>query len=126
MQKSNRNIGVVISLVVIAAWLGLLTFLLTYGIDWTSPVPYLLALLQTHLYTGLFITAHDAMHGVVAPGRKELNRGIGTVAALLFAYNWYPRLLPRHHLHHRHVATDQAAITTREITTPIFLLLFCI
>lgn len=107
MEKRRRNTGVWVALVIIITWSSLLAFLLTCQIDFWSPVPYLLALVQTHLYTGLFITAHDAMHGVVAPGRQGLNRGLGTVAALLFAYNWYPRLLPRHHLHHRHVATDQ-------------------
>jgi beta-carotene ketolase (CrtW type) len=107
MRKDNRDIGVWVALVITAAWSGLLVCLLTYEIDRSSPLPYLLALLQTHLYTGLFITAHDAMHGVAAPGQKKLNRAIGTVTAFLFAYNWYPRLLPKHHLHHRHVATEQ-------------------
>jgi beta-carotene ketolase (CrtW type) len=97
--------GVAVALLIGACWAGLLTYLLVvYRPDWLTPWPYLLVLLQTHLYTGLFITAHDAMHGVVSPNRR-LNNAIGTVAALLFAYNWFPRLLPRHHAHHRHVAT---------------------
>lgn len=69
---------------------------------WAVP---LLVLLQSHLYTGLFITAHDAMHGLVSPN-KRVNHGIGRLAAALFAYNWYDRLYPRHHAHHEHVATD--------------------
>ena len=97
--------GVVAALVILAAWAGLLAFLLAfYQPNWHSPVPYLLALVQTHLYTGLYITAHDAMHGVVSPN-KRLNNTLGTVAALLFAYNWFPRQLPKHHDHHRHVGT---------------------
>jgi len=59
---------------------------------------------QTHLYTGLFITAHDAMHGTVHPHRAT-NRWVGRVAAILFAFNWFDRLLPLHHAHHRHTAT---------------------
>ncbi len=98
--------GVVVALLVISAWASLLTWLLTeYSIRWTSPFTWLLVLPMTHLYTGLFITAHDAMHGTVAPARPRLNRALGTVAAFLFAFNWYGRLLPRHHLHHRHVAS---------------------
>ena len=46
------------------------------------------------------------MHGVVSRN-KTLNKTIGTVAAGLFAYNYYPRLFPRHHEHHRYVATDK-------------------
>ncbi|TGE26146.1 fatty acid desaturase [Hymenobacter aquaticus] len=92
-------------LAIIGAWTALLTFLLAfYQPDWHTPAPYLLALVQMHLYTGLFITAHDAMHGVVSANRR-LNAALGTVAAFLFAYNWYPRLLPKHHEHHRHVGT---------------------
>ncbi|WP_400191707.1 fatty acid desaturase [Hymenobacter sp. B81] len=97
--------GVAVALLIVLSWAGLLTWLLGYyRPDWRTPWPYLLALVQTHLYTGLFITAHDAMHGVVSPNRR-LNNALGTLAAGLFAYNWFPRLLPRHHAHHRHVAT---------------------
>ncbi len=99
--------GISVALVIIAAWLSLLLFLLgTFTINWYSPTTYLLVLLQTHLYTGLFITAHDAMHGAVSSNRK-LNKRIGQFAALLFAFNSYNKLLPKHHEHHRFVATDQ-------------------
>lgn len=106
MESAKRHTGVLVAGLIIAAWFLLLVFLLRFEINFASPLPYLLALLQMHLYTGLFITAHDAMHGVVSPNRK-VNRWIGTMAGLLFAYNFYPRLLRRHHAHHRHVATDQ-------------------
>ncbi|MET4107116.1 fatty acid desaturase [Hymenobacter sp. UYP22] len=98
--------GVVAAGLIIATWAGLLIFLLAYyQPNWRSPWPYLLALVQTHLYTGLFITAHDAMHGVVS-SHKRLNNLIGTLTAGLFAFNWFPRMLPKHHAHHRHVATE--------------------
>ncbi|GAA3955444.1 fatty acid desaturase [Hymenobacter algoricola] len=97
--------GVVVALLIIGTWTALLAFELAfYRPDWSSPWPYLLALLQTHLYTGLFITAHDAMHGVVSP-HKRLNNALGTVTALLFAFNWFPGMLHKHHQHHRHVGT---------------------
>jgi beta-carotene ketolase (CrtW type) len=99
--------GVAIALLIVGAWAGLLGFLLAfYQPNWATPWPYVLALLQTHLYTGLFITAHDAMHGVVSPNRR-VNKAIGVAAALLFAYNWFPQMLPKHHRHHRHVATPE-------------------
>ena len=92
---------------IVAAWAGLLAFLLPREPDFTSPLTYLFVLLQTHLYTGLFITAHDAMHGVAAPGNRKLNSFTGFVCALLFAFNWYPRLLPKHHQQHHFVATEK-------------------
>ncbi len=108
MKSKKTSTGIVIAAVILCSWTGLLVCLLTsYKVDFWSPLPYLFVLLQTHLYTGLFITAHDAMHGVVAPGRPKLNKGIGTLTAFLFAYNSYARLLPRHHQHHSFVATDK-------------------
>lgn len=71
-----------------------------------NPWIYVAFLLQTHLYTGLFITAHDAMHGTVSENRK-LNKAIGTISALLFSFNFYNRLNKKHHEHHRFVATDK-------------------
>src|SRR6476469_7897248 len=82
--------GVAVAAAVVLCWAALLGFLLAYyRPDWRTPAPYLLLLLQTHLYTGLFITAHDGMHGLVS-ANKRLNNGIGTLTALLFAFNWFP------------------------------------
>jgi len=105
-QQPLGRKGVVAAGLILLSWTGLLTFLLGfYQPDWRSPAPYLLMLLQAHLYTGLFITAHDAMHGVVSPD-KRLNNALGTLCALLFAFNWFGQMLPKHHAHHRHVGTN--------------------
>ena len=94
-----------IAALIMSCWVLLLGFLLgNYLPDWHSPAPYIFVLLQTHLYTGLFITAHDAMHGVVSENRK-LNNAIGAVAALLFAFNSFHNQLPKHHAHHNYVGT---------------------
>ncbi|GAB2540811.1 fatty acid desaturase [Rufibacter soli] len=103
----RKHAGILIALLILVAWGGLLWFLLLWPVRWLSPLTYAAVLVMMHLYTGLFITAHDAMHGVVAPGKKGLNMAIGTLTAGLFAFNYYGRLYPKHHLHHRHVATDQ-------------------
>lgn len=102
--KQNR--GVIIGGTIILSWGLMLRFLLNLNVNFYSPLPYLFILIQTHLYTGLFITAHDAMHGVVSRN-KVLNKVIGVIAAALFAFNFYHRLFPKHHEHHRFVATDQ-------------------
>lgn len=78
-----------------------------WTIDLYHPWTFLAVLVIGHLYTGLFITAHDAMHGVVAQRNKRLNTLLGTLSALLFAFNWYPKLFPKHHEHHRFVATEK-------------------
>ncbi len=87
-------------------WAGLLAWLLQYPVQWTDPFVYVLVLVQMHLYTGLFITAHDAMHGVVSANAR-LNHGLGGLCALLFSYNYYPQLYRKHHQHHAHVVSDR-------------------
>lgn len=102
--SSPKGEGVWVGLSILVLWAVTLGYALTHPIDWASPWTYVLFLLLTHLYTGLFITAHDAMHGLISANPRT-NIAIGTVCALLFAYNWYPTLLANHKLHHRHAAT---------------------
>jgi beta-carotene ketolase (CrtW type) len=45
------------------------------------------------------------MHGSVSKNRK-LNDWMGWATSLLFAFNFYDRLLKKHHEHHRFVATE--------------------
>lgn len=112
MAKTLKNTepidpkGILIGLSIIVLWLTSLLLLLHWGFSWSNPLTYFAVLLQMHLYTGLFITAHDAMHGIVS-SNKKVNHGIGWLAALLFSYNFYWKLFPKHHEHHRHVATEE-------------------
>ncbi len=99
--------GVGIACTVLFCWTACLTVgLAGCEVQWTNPLTYLLVLLQTHLYTGIFITAHDAMHSLVSPN-KRLNQLLGWLCAGLFAFNNFGLLNRKHHLHHRFVATDQ-------------------
>ena len=75
--------------------------------SWSIPALIAVLLLQTWLSAGLFIVAHDCMHGALAPGRPARNRWIGRVALMSYAALDYDRLLPAHFAHHRHVGTDQ-------------------
>ena len=61
---------------------------------------------QTWLYTGLFITAHDAMHGSIHPSVR-LNYAIGQSCLWLYAGFDYPQLRVKHHLHHQYPASDR-------------------
>lgn len=106
MAGAKSNAGVYIALTVILVWLAAMSFALQLSISVASPLTYILILVLTHLYTGLFITAHDAMHGSVAKNQK-VNHAIGHITATLFSFNFYKRLFPKHHDHHRFVATDK-------------------
>ncbi|MDN3669234.1 fatty acid desaturase [Echinicola jeungdonensis] len=106
-EKTKNNvdpIGTLFAFGIISLWGLMLYLLLNLEMDFANPLMYLGFLLQTHLYTGLFITAHDAMHGSVSKNSK-LNHAIGWLAALLFSFNFYNRIFPKHHQHHQFVAT---------------------
>lgn len=93
---------------ILALWLGHLVFLLTLDLSSFSALWLPLALLvQTFLFTGLFITAHDAMHGTVAPDQPGLNDWIGALVVLLYAMFSFKNLLQKHRLHHQFPGTDR-------------------
>ncbi len=104
LSKGSHK-GVLIALVVLLLWSSCLAIGLNYTIDFSSPFTYLLVLLQTHLYTGIFITSHDAMHGSVS-WNKKINHGIGRLCATIFMFNRYKVLFPKHHEHHKFVGTE--------------------
>lgn len=58
------------------------------------------------LYTGLFITAHDAMHRSLMPKDPFANDLVGRAAVFLFALFSYSKLKAKHGRHHEHPATD--------------------
>jgi beta-carotene ketolase (CrtW type) len=60
----------------------------------------LVAWLRTFTNVGLFITAHDAMHGTVAPRWPRANDAIGAACLLLYAGLSYRALRTAHHAHH--------------------------
>ncbi len=105
-QLTQSNLGVGIALLIIALWLTNLYIALQYPFSWSDPVCWLLFILQTHLFTGLFITAHDAMHHTIAPKIPRFNHAIGRICTFLYAFFPYQKLFTEHHRHHRHVHTD--------------------
>ena len=59
-----------------------------------------LILLQIWLYTGLFVVAHDTMHGSFAPGRPRVNAWVGRIILFWYAgFNW-DHMRAAHHQHH--------------------------
>jgi beta-carotene ketolase (CrtW type) len=101
---TSKHTGVFVASAVIVCWFTLLYFLLQWDFSWSNPLVYVLILLQMHLFTGLFITAHDAMHNTIS-NHKKTNNFIGYLAVFLYAGFFYNRLYVKHHQHHRHVHT---------------------
>ncbi len=106
-RSRQRRVGALLAAAIIAAYLTIHLggiFLVTIrppSIGWIV----LAIIVQTWLSTGLFIIAHDAMHGALIPGRPRLNRLIGTVSLGLYAGLSYAQLAPKHAAHHRRPGT---------------------
>ncbi len=99
--------GVLIASIVIVLWASHLFYILNYvETSFSSPIFYLHLILQAYLYTGLFITAHDAMHGTVSRNKK-INKTIGLIATFLFAGMSYNRLIKNHFMHHKFPAEEK-------------------
>jgi len=100
--------GLIIAIIIIATWaLSLISFL-TRDLNNFHPLLILLAIVwQIFLYTGLFITAHDAMHGAVFPGSRKINNAIGTFVVFVYALFSYKNLLNKHWDHHKYPASPK-------------------
>jgi beta-carotene ketolase (CrtW type) len=96
--------GLVSATVLLLLWsAALITGLFYWDISARSvPATIALFLAQTYLYTGIFITAHDAMHLVVVPHHPRLNHFIGWLCVQLFAIFDYDLLVKAHWEHHKH------------------------
>lgn len=97
--------GIFIASTVILAWAGHLVWTLSLdSVKFSSAMVYLHILVQAYLYTGLFITAHDSMHGSVARNRS-VNDAFGQLALWLFAAFSYRPMFKKHMDHHHYPGT---------------------
>lgn len=105
--RHSSTLGIVLAGCIISLWAVSLIILFQLDVS-SSPIWLILLAIfwQTFLYTGLFITAHDAMHGSICPQNPKLNHGIGRLAVLCYAAFSYQKLLKNHWLHHRHPASS--------------------
>jgi beta-carotene/zeaxanthin 4-ketolase len=105
-SKTDSVFGILIAISIFATWGGHLVFSLSHNAIELHPAQILAhILLQTFLFTGLFITAHDAMHGAVCRHYRSLNNFLGISAVGCYALFSYQKLWYKHWEHHRHVAT---------------------
>ena len=108
-RVDRRHIGLALAGALLVAWLALHIGGIFFWRLKLDRAAFVLAaiLFQAWLSTGLFIVAHDAMHGALAPGQARLNRAIGTLCLSLYAGLSYRRLAASHAFHHRHVGTEE-------------------
>jgi beta-carotene ketolase (CrtW type) len=100
--RDSTPMSLLLAAVIGAAWLTIHVGGIFFW-EWhlaSAPLVVILVLLQAWLSTGLFIVAHDCMHGSLAPGRPMLNTVIGTLCLGAYAGLSYRALHPMHHAHH--------------------------
>lgn len=100
-------IGLSLAAMIVGAWLSLHLYGVFF-LDLASAPLWLtigIVLGITWLSVGLFIVAHDAMHGSLAPFRPGLNWAVGQLCLGLYAGFRFSPLNVEHHRHHRHAGT---------------------
>jgi beta-carotene ketolase (CrtW type) len=107
IKSGGEYYAVMIAFAILAVWICSIVLLMSLDISQLPTWGLLIAIAwQTFLYTGLFITAHDAMHGIVFPQNRKINDFIGTLFLILYAYLSYEELEKKHRLHHGHPASE--------------------
>jgi beta-carotene/zeaxanthin 4-ketolase len=105
--RHQAAVGLALAFAIIGTWalvhVGAVFF---YPWGTAGVVPALaLVVLQCWLCVGLFIVAHDCMHGALVPRHPAWNRWIGALCLALYACFDFRTLNPKHHLHHRYSGT---------------------
>ena len=102
LSKRIAHPGVAIALLVVGSWAISMMAAFHFGAQSLSVwqraaiVPWF-----TVLYTGLFVTGHDAMHGIIAPRHPRVNRALGSLVLFLYALIPYQKLYDAHLAHHQ-------------------------
>lgn len=101
--KAQPCPGLLVASIIVMLWISSLGFLSSLDIAQLTTVGILPAVLvRTFLQTGLFIVAHDAIHGVVMPSHRHLNHWVGQLTLTLYALLPYQKLSLNHWQHHRY------------------------
>lgn len=95
--------GLLIAIGIFSVWLLSLFILLPLHSSSVPVMWLLLAVLErTFLHTGLFIIAHDAMHGSLIPQSRIWNDTVGRIAVSCYGFLSYKHCCSNHHQHHTH------------------------
>jgi beta-carotene/zeaxanthin 4-ketolase len=96
-------VGLLIAIALVGCWGVSLLMLLPFDLAGVSSLGLMAMILgRTFLQTGLFVLAHDAMHGSLVPGRPGVNGAIGRILLCLYGFLPYRECAINHAKHHRY------------------------
>lgn len=105
---TRSAISVILAFLMFSLWTA--DLILLFQLD-LAEIPFwivpLAMLWHAYVDTGLFITAHDSMHGSILPRHRKLNNLVGVIAVFLYAMFSYKKLRTKHWEHHRNPATEK-------------------
>ncbi|WP_082655638.1 fatty acid desaturase [Aureimonas sp. D3] len=95
-------IGLGLAACVFVSWMSIhIAAVFFFDLGWrTAPLVPLIIALQCWLTVGLFIVAHDAMHGSLVPGWPRLNAAIGAFILTIYAGFAWSKIRGAHMAHH--------------------------
>ncbi len=105
-EHTALNMGPIYGGLIVVAWVFVHVFSVFFHYL-SAPIWQTVALiaLQCWLYTGMFIVAHDTMHGSFLPNHERLNNAIGSAIMFVYAgFNWRS-MRSAHHAHHDNSGT---------------------
>ena len=96
-------IGLGLAALIVGGWLGLHVWGVFFHRfeGWGLATTPVLIAVQSWLGAGMFIVAHDAMHGSLAPGRPRVNAVVGQACVGAYAAFSFRKLNVCHLQHHR-------------------------
>ena len=104
---AQRTLGLGLAFAILAAWLSTHIVGIFYVPFENVTLVVTVVALQCWLNVGLFIIAHDCMHGSLAPRWPKVNTLVGKLCLAVYAGFSYAKLLPAHHRHHRAPGTGE-------------------
>lgn len=105
--RRQGRIGLGLAALFAGAWLAI-HFTAVFDLDLARtslPAILFIILVQAWLATGLFIVAHDAMHGSLAPAWPRMQDRTGQAALMIYAGLDYRLLKRKHFDHHKYVGS---------------------
>jgi len=105
VTKAQRRVSLLVSVLQISLWFSFLLFNMMIELPfYFLPIQILI---QSFLSVGLFIVAHDCMHGLVGPKEGIWNSLLGRLSSFLFAGFSYSKLKSKHDEHHNFLVSDK-------------------
>ena len=119
--KADDLIGLLVFVVILSLWFASLFVSLTISVPDSSWLWLICSIVgRTYLHTGLFIIAHDSMHGNLVPNHRSLNNLLGRFAVGVYGFLPYDHCCVNHSNHHRYPSQSGDPDFHGSISHPVF------